>query len=100
MKKLLVIVGCIVILILGLFVIVIVRSKPQFEESIINTKGNPYPDVFKVSFLKTCNIGEENCLCVFDYLQKNYSYNEFLKDGEKGDPALREAAAYCKKRLE
>lgn len=91
---------CLAYLIAGSFVLGLIKGGSQFGESKLSTKGNPYPDPFKDSFLNSCTEGKtvskEDCQCVLNYLQDNYSYNEFLKDEEKGRPALNEAVASCK----
>lgn len=70
--------------------------RAQFSTEKISKKDNPYPNSMTIPFMQSCTIGEKNCQCVLNYLQENYTYEEFSKDAEHGDPLLMEAAGYCK----
>ena len=94
-KKLAVIALVLAIILSGAYSF-ISESTPQYEEARINTKDNPYPDAFTISFKATCNLGETHCNCVLDYLENNYSYSDFEKDSEEDDWRLIEANNHCK----
>jgi hypothetical protein len=94
MKKLFVICALIGALIIGGSILIRQYGKTQFDPLKTSTPGNPFPDVFRTSFMSSCDVGKENCECVLIYLQENYSYDDVKKGNS--DDKLVEAVNYCK----
>lgn len=56
-----------------------------------------YPEAFVYSFMSTCKLGEQNCSCLLEQMQQEFTYKQMnaLSEEEK-DISYRKHVDYCK----